>query len=187
MTASSRLDLVTTWGVIGVQAQAGALTSCTLPVPRGHLALRVTTVRLHCPTPADCVVLRQAERCLRVWLRGREPSTLPPLKPAARTAFTARVLTALQKIPRGVTVTYGELARRIGAPRAARAVGTACGVNPLPLFIPCHRVVAAGGKLGGFSAGVEWKRFLLTKERAVSKPWKNRSGRFPRLGNSASP
>ena len=79
----------------------------------------------------------------------------------------ARVLAALRRIPRGETITYGELAHRMGASHAARAVGSACGANPLPLFIPCHRVVAANGKLGGFSAGLGWKRFLLAKERAL--------------------
>jgi O-6-methylguanine DNA methyltransferase len=77
-----------------------------------------------------------------------------------------RVLAELQTIPRGTTVTYGELARRVDVPRAARAVGTACSANPLPLFVPCHRVVAAHGALGGFSAGLAWKKFLLAKERA---------------------
>jgi len=59
------------------------------------------------------------------------------------------------------TQTYGELARAIGRPRSYRAVANACGKNPAPLFIPCHRVVAANGKIGGFSAGLAWKRLLL--------------------------
>jgi O-6-methylguanine DNA methyltransferase len=77
-----------------------------------------------------------------------------------------RVLAALQAIPRGATQTYGAIAGQLGTPRAARAVGAACGANPLPLFIPCHRVVAAHGALGGFSAGRAWKKFLLAKEPA---------------------
>jgi methylated-DNA-[protein]-cysteine S-methyltransferase len=62
------------------------------------------------------------------------------------------------------TRTYGEIAEAIGSPGAARAVGSACGANPLPLFIPCHRAVAAGGKLGGFSGGLGIKKKLLAWE-----------------------
>ncbi len=80
------------------------------------------------------------------------------------TPFEARVYTELRKVPFGEVVTYGELAARAGSPRGARAVGQAVGRNPLPIFIPCHRVVAAGGRLGGFGAGLEWKRSLLTHE-----------------------
>jgi len=80
------------------------------------------------------------------------------------TPFQRRVWAALGRIPLGKTLSYGELARRVGAPGAARAVGQAVGANPLPILIPCHRVIAASGKLGGFSAGVEIKRWLLGHE-----------------------
>ena len=72
------------------------------------------------------------------------------------------------QIPYGATQTYGELALRIGKPGASRAVGTACGRNPLPVLVPCHRVVASGGKLGGFSAGLSWKYTLLNLEASRS-------------------
>ena len=80
------------------------------------------------------------------------------------TPFQQRVLRELAAVPFGKLVTYGELARRVGLPRGARAVGGAVGSNPLPIFIPCHRVVAAGGGLGGFSAGLGWKARLLAHE-----------------------
>jgi O-6-methylguanine DNA methyltransferase len=81
------------------------------------------------------------------------------------TAFQRAVWQALREMCWGETCTYGELARRIGAgPRAARAIGQALGANPAPIVIPCHRVLAAGGRLGGFSAGLEWKRDLLELE-----------------------
>lgn len=80
------------------------------------------------------------------------------------TPFERRVHGELLKVRFGQVVTYGELAVRAGSPRGARAVGGAVGKNPLPIFIPCHRVVAAGARLGGFGAGLGWKRSLLTHE-----------------------
>jgi O-6-methylguanine DNA methyltransferase len=82
------------------------------------------------------------------------------------TPFQLRVWQELGKIPPGETVSYQELARRLGNPKAARAVGQACGANPLPLIVPCHRVIAANGTLGGFSSGLEHKRWLLAHEHA---------------------
>jgi len=166
--ASSRLDLVTTWGVIRLCADGGRLLRCELPrkrtAPTG--ALRITAHRF-VGAPENRRVMQRAEKFIRACLQGRPPPATPPLAAAVGGPFTKRVLAALQKIPRGATLTYGDLARQLGTPRAARAVGTACGTNPLPLFIPCHRVVAAGGTLGGFSAGLVWKKFLLAKESAV--------------------
>ena len=79
--------------------------------------------------------------------------------------FFKQVWSELQKVPYGSVLTYGALGARAGNPRASRAVGTAMNRNLLPLLVPCHRVVAAGGKLGGFGCGVEWKRWLLKLER----------------------
>jgi len=79
-------------------------------------------------------------------------------------AFTRRVLEAARRIPFGSVQRYGDLARTIGSPRASRAVGQALGRNPVPVVIPCHRVVAGGGRLGGFTGGVETKRRLLAHE-----------------------
>ena len=81
------------------------------------------------------------------------------------TPFQHRVWEALRSIPIGSTCTYGELARRLGAPGAARAVGAACGANPVALLVPCHRTVGAGGDLGGYRWGLERKRGLLERER----------------------
>ena len=100
-------------------------------------------------------------RWLQAYFNGAE-ETLPPLG-APRTPFQAKLRKALLTIPRGKTITYGELARRLHS--GPRAVGRGLAANPLPLVIPCHRIVAAGG-LGGFSCGIEWKKRLLAFERA---------------------
>lgn len=87
------------------------------------------------------------------------------------TDFQRRVWDALRNIPAGTTVTYGELAARIGQPSAVRAVASACGANPVAVAIPCHRVVGRDGKLTGYRWGVERKRTLLAREteRAESR------------------
>jgi methylated-DNA-[protein]-cysteine S-methyltransferase len=90
-----------------------------------------------------------------------------PLAPAG-TAFQRRVWDELERIPYGRTSSYGELARRIGAPNAARAVGAANGSNPISIVIPCHRLVGAHGGLVGYAGGVDAKRFLLALEAGVS-------------------
>lgn len=80
--------------------------------------------------------------------------------------FQCQVWEALSRIPYGQALSYGELARALGRPGAARAVGQANGANPIPIVIPCHRVVATNGGLGGFSGGLETKRWLLAHEGA---------------------
>ena len=83
------------------------------------------------------------------------------------TPFQRRVWDALQEIPYGETVTYGELARELGNPGASRAVGLANGRNPVSIIVPCHRVVGSSGKLTGYGGGLERKRYLLDFERRV--------------------
>jgi methylated-DNA-[protein]-cysteine S-methyltransferase len=82
-------------------------------------------------------------------------------------AFQRRVWSELRKIPYGESISYGELAQRIGIPSAARAVGTANGLNPIAVIVPCHRVIGADGSLTGFGGGLERKRFLLDLEAGV--------------------
>jgi AraC family transcriptional regulator of adaptative response/methylated-DNA-[protein]-cysteine methyltransferase len=112
---------------------------------------------------------------LRVWaeavlagLDGAQPHAALPLDVRA-SAFQRRVWQALRAIPYGETRTYGQVAAAIGSPGAARAVGRACATNPVALVVPCHRVVASGGNLGGYASGVERKRWLLDHEADVSK------------------
>ncbi len=81
--------------------------------------------------------------------------------------FYRRVLDQLRAIDFGETMTYGEIAARAGNPRAVRAAGTACGSNPIPIVVPCHRVVRSGGEIGNYGGGPEMKRFLLELEGAL--------------------
>lgn len=83
----------------------------------------------------------------------------------AGTDFQRRVWEALRNIPAGSTLSYGALAQRIGAPKASRAVGLANGANPIPVVVPCHRVIGANGKLTGFGGGLPRKRWLLEHEQ----------------------
>ncbi len=107
-------------------------------------------------------------QCSVIQLIDGDASHTPELSLDLRgTVFQLRVWTVLQGIPAGETITYGELARRIGLPGGARAVAGACGANPAAVIVPCHRVVAADGGLGGYRWGVERKRALLKREQRV--------------------
>jgi len=110
---------------------------------------------------------RAAESTLKNALTGRAAKNLPPLDLRAGTEFQRKVWKALRKISVGRTKSYGEIARAIGEPKAVRAVGGACGANPIPVLVPCHRVLAAHGNIGGFGGGLEWKRKLLAREGIV--------------------
>ena len=111
--------------------------------------------------------LAQARRQLEAYFAGRLRSFDVPLSPRG-TRFQLQVWEALRAIPYGTTVSYSELARRIGRPSAARAVGGAVGQNPLAIVVPCHRVVGANGALTGFAWGVDRKRRLLELEAAFA-------------------
>jgi O-6-methylguanine DNA methyltransferase len=106
---------------------------------------------------------RMTETALKHILASCNPRKLPPLD-LVGTEFQQSVWNALRKISTGQTKSYGEIARAIGRPKAVRAVGGACGANPIPVLVPCHRVLAANKKLGGFSGGLDWKRKLLARE-----------------------
>jgi methylated-DNA-[protein]-cysteine S-methyltransferase len=108
-----------------------------------------------------------AKRELQAYFAGVDTdfSTLP-LDPQG-TPFQHRVWQELRRIPRGQAISYKELAARVGNPKASRAVGQANGHNPIPLIIPCHRVINADGGLGGYSSGLERKRWLLRHEGAM--------------------
>lgn len=103
-------------------------------------------------------------KALKQVLAGEQPNAFPPMDISVGTEFQRSVWQAMQQIKVGQTMSYGEMARAIGKPNAVRAVGGACGANPIPVLIPCHRVLAANQKIGGFSGGLHWKRKLLQRE-----------------------
>jgi len=105
-----------------------------------------------------------AAREVREWFAGKRREFTVPVDLSSTPAFTRRVLERLRRIPYGRTETYGDVARAVGSPRGARAVGQAVGSNPVPVIVPCHRVLAAGGGLGGFGLGLDAKRTLLARE-----------------------
>lgn len=109
-------------------------------------------------------VLTETVRWLDVYFSGKDPDILPPLHPQG-SPFRQAVWNILLTIPRGQTMTYGEIARRLGV-RSAQAVGGAVGHNPISILIPCHRVVGSDGSLTGYAGGVERKARLLQLEGA---------------------
>jgi methylated-DNA-[protein]-cysteine S-methyltransferase len=113
--------------------------------------------------------IRRTTAQIREYLRGKRRSFRVRIDWRAASPFQRRVLRAALRIPYGRVSTYGQVAIAVGNPRAARAVGGALGANPVPLVVPCHRVIASGGGLGGYSAagGVGVKRRLLRMEGAL--------------------
>jgi len=117
-------------------------------------------------TAGDHPVLRETARQLEEYFAGTREAFDLPLAPEG-TAFQRQVWQTLATIPYGRTISYAELAERVGRPRASRAVGAANGRNPLPIVLPCHRVIGANGSLTGFGGGLPTKRFLLDLEARV--------------------
>jgi methylated-DNA-[protein]-cysteine S-methyltransferase len=113
-------------------------------------------------------ILARARRQLEEYFAGTRTTFDVPLAPTG-TPFEQRVWEALRAIPYGTTTSYGVLARPRGDPRATRAVGAANGRNPIPIIVPCHRVVGARGELTGFGGGIDRKRWLLEHEGALMR------------------
>lgn len=154
-------------------ATATALYYDTLSSPVGDLLLTsdgecLTGVRMNATPSADAVrdpaTLREAVNQLREYFAG-ERTTFDLSTAQPGTSFQQRVWAELLAIPYGETISYAELARRVGQPTAARAVGSANGRNNLGVIVPCHRVIAADGTLGGYGWGLARKEWLLDHER----------------------
>lgn len=152
-------------GPLTLTAHDGALSGVYFdghdPAPRQALG----TDRVGEPSSADDAVLDRASGQLAEYFAGTRRDFDLPLE-LAGTEFQRAVWAQLRAIPYGETITYGELARRVGNPNAFRAVGSANGRNPVSIVVPCHRVVAAGGKLGGYGGGLDRKTLLLHLEGA---------------------
>ncbi|MGX1545019.1 methylated-DNA--[protein]-cysteine S-methyltransferase [Streptomyces adustus] len=130
-------------------------------IARGGL----TAVDADAATPAQLRIVEEAGRQVDAYLEGRSRTFTVPMDLRLATPFSRTTVERLDSLlPYGVTGTYAELAAALGRPRAARAVGTALGANPLCVVLPCHRVVGSGGRLTGYAGGVEAKRFLLDLE-----------------------
>ena len=119
--------------------------------------------------PETSEPFREAIAQLEAYFRGELREFDLALAPVG-TQFQQEVWSHLRTIPYGETTTYGEIARRLGRPAASRAVGAANGQNPLPIVIPCHRVIGASGALTGFGGGLDIKRRLLALENAHREP-----------------
>ena len=120
------------------------------------------------PPPKNAAVIKKWRRIIKALedYFGGQPAAFDNLPlDLEGSPFHLRVWQELQKIPAGETISYQEMARRLGNPNASRAVGQACGANPIPLIVPCHRVIAKSGALGGFSSGLKRKRWLLEHEQ----------------------
>jgi len=158
-TATVRLD--TPIGTLVLEGDDAAVTYIHLPnsLPDAVATGPAAGGKAGGDVPAP---LREAVHQLEEYFGGSRRTFSVPLAPSG-TAFQLSVWKALAEIPYGETITYGELARRVGRPTAFRAVGQANGANPLPIVYPCHRVVAAGG-IGGYGGGLDVKRRLLALE-----------------------
>lgn len=151
----NRIHVETPVGVMALESQGDALTALYLPC------------RLMEPVGYETALLSRGREELLEYFQGKRRRFDLPLSPAG-TPFQQKVWKELAKIPYGTVLTYGELARLVEKPKACRAVGQANHKNPLPIFLPCHRVVGAKGALTGYAGGLELKRFLLKLEGSIS-------------------
>ena len=145
---------------------------CIISSPVAHWLIReadeaivAIEVTQEAPCPPETPLLAEAARQLDAYFAGTLTDFDLPLR-LEGTAFRLRCWEALRTIPYGETISYGEQARRIGHPKAMRAVGGANHHNPISIVVPCHRVIGAGGTLTGYGGGLDVKRWLLAHEQA---------------------
>ena len=167
-TPLGRVLIETADGCFTAEFSALGLARLAFPAGPGNTGPKPATAEESATPPPPSAWLKQTRAAIAAVLAGRAPRVFPPLDFSGGTPFQRLVWQALREIPPGETRSYGEIARSIGRAKAVRAVGAACGANPVPLLVPCHRVLAANGKLGGFSGGPEWKPRLLRREGSWS-------------------
>jgi methylated-DNA-[protein]-cysteine S-methyltransferase len=134
------------------------------------LAAKISPRVLEAPARLD-----EVRRQLDLYFEGRLREFDLPLDWQLSSGFRRRALRAIDRIPYGKTRSYTEIARSAGNERAVRAAGTACGANPIPIVVPCHRVLRSGGALGGYGGGLPMKEALLEMEGALVKAQRGRS------------
>ncbi len=158
------------WGWMGISETAKGIDAIVLPKPsrkavESDLQARAAELIGGRTSPR----LRAARRQVIDYLSGKRADFDLPLDLSRGTDFQRRVWQTLQRIPCGTLRSYQWVAARVGGRRYARAVGNAVGANPIPIVVPCHRIVAHDGTLGGFSCGLPAKRMLLTREGTLSQ------------------
>lgn len=151
--------MATRFGTFFVVATDKVVVEIILP----GSSVRPSSAAVMVESPSVGHPLAEGVALIRKWEDGEDVRITARFKPQG-TPFQQEVWKALAKVPRGTVVTYGELAQMIGRPGAARAVGRAMATNPIPLLIPCHRVIAAGGRVGGYGGSEGLKRKLLSAE-----------------------
>jgi len=153
------------WGWVGISETAKGIDAIALPKKSKRAIESGLRAMADGPfEPGESARLEAASRQLLDYLAGRRNRFDIPLDLSRGTAFQRRVWRTLQRVPFGKLRSYQWIASRVGGRRYARAVGNAVGANPLPIVVPCHRIVAQDASLGGFSCGLPMKRKLLTLE-----------------------
>ncbi len=159
----SYITFNTDMGWVGILGSAKGLLGTTLPQRSAQEACQLLGDSVSYATWSPHLVKDLMER-FKVYFSGHMTTLLDKLDLSRATPFQREVWEITRLIPYGETRSYAWVAEQIKKPRAMRAVGQALGKNPLPIIVPCHRVVASDGKLGGFSGGLEMKRYLLSLE-----------------------
>ena len=157
----------TDMGWVGMLASTKGLLAITLPQPSVHEVHQLLGNNINYAIWSPHLFRDLMER-LKGYFGGQRTTFPDRLDLSQATHFQREVWEITRCIPYGETRSYAWVAEQIRTPRAARAVGSALGKNPLPVIVPCHRVVASDGKLGGFGGGVEMKRYLLSQEASAS-------------------
>ncbi len=157
----------TDMGWIGILGSAKGLLGTTLPQRSAQEVRQLLGDRVNCAIWSPRLFEDLMER-LRIYFGGHKATFPDELDLSRATTFQREVWEITRLIPYGETKSYTWVAEQIGKPRAVRAVGQALGKNPLPIIVPCHRVLNIDGKLGGYNGGVEMKRYLLFLEASAS-------------------
>ncbi|GMV59885.1 MAG: methylated-DNA--protein-cysteine methyltransferase [Betaproteobacteria bacterium] len=165
-TTQTCLVIASPIGPLRLASDGAALTEVWM---QGEWSPRAGVAQIAGSVETHDALLAEAARQLRAYFDGRLHDFDLPLAPRG-TDFQLRVWRLLRAIPYGATASYGEIAKRLGDAGAARAVGLANGANPIPIIVPCHRVIGADGSMTGFGGGIARKRWLLAHEARCISP-----------------